>query len=267
MIFGTGLGQAASMIEIQQAIPYETIPGFARSTALSHRGRLVCGRLNDICTIAMEGRCHLYEGYSFDEITRPVRVMRSLGVEQLIVTNASGGLNPQYRSGEIMVVSDHINLMFRSGPLVSESGKDREESTLSVAGRGMISPGRRSSVNDRSDARGYDPSLIQRALEIARQENFIAHRGVYVAVTGPNYETRAEYRFLRRIGGDAVGMSTVPEVRTAARWGMQILALSMIANVALPDAPQQVDAQDVVDCAASAEPNLRKIVLGTVGGD
>jgi purine-nucleoside phosphorylase len=246
LILGTGLGHLADQVEHEAVIAYDDIPHFPRSTALSHKGQLICGRLAGVPVLTMEGRSHLYEGYSADEVTFPVRVMRAMGAELLIVSNASGGLNPLYASGDVMVVADHINLMFRC-PAVADSDEQRP--------------------NERSGRYGaalYDPALVERSLEIARRENFVAHRGVYVAVTGPNYETRAEYRFLRRIGGDVVGMSTVPEVLVAAQLGMRVLALSTVTNVARPDAPRTVKAAEVVSVAEHAEPNLRKIVLGIV---
>lgn len=265
LILGTGLSQAADRMKVEQSLPFQRIAHFASATALSHAGRVVCGELAGIKTIAMAGRCHLYEGYSYDQVTLPVRVMRALGAEILIVSNASGGLNPGYRGGDIMVMTDHLNFMF---------GVHRPAGLFS---RGMASPEGPLAEPDSTDAwmagsSGdvrcgwcYDSEFIDAALAIARQDGFRAHRGVYVAVTGPNYETRAEYRMFRRIGGDAVGMSTVPEVLTAASLGMRVLGLSMVTNVALPDSPEKVDPQDVVEWAARAEPHLCRIVEGVAG--
>lgn len=265
IVLGTGLGNAAAQMDVDEDLRCDQIPHFPQSTALSHQGRLLCGRLAGIPTIAMAGRCHLYEGYTFDEITLPVRVMQALGARLLIVSNASGGLNPGFRGGEIMVITDHIDLMFRVGQACGSTvsgdqagGTNGPELPRAAEFCSAVSP------RTPRAASCYDPALIDEALEISHREEFVAHRGVYVAMTGPNYETRAEYRFLRRIGGDAVGMSTVPEVLVATRLGMRVLALSMIANVATPDAPQKVDAQQVVDWAARGEPNLSKIVLGIV---
>lgn len=245
VILGTGLGNFARQIEAEVVIPYADIPGFPRSTALAHKGQLVGGRWKDVPVIVMEGRCHYYEGYSFDEMALPVRVLGGLGAKLCIVSNASGGLNPQYRPGDIMVLDDHVDLM-------GSRNLGRRMRDSSQTSRIKLSP-------------CYDAGLIERALAIARRSNFACHRGVYVSVTGPSYETRAEYRFLRRIGGDAVGMSTVPEVLVARECGMRVLALSAITNVARPDAADTIDAQDVVDIATHAEPKLRAIVLGVLG--
>ncbi|MCA9245893.1 MAG: purine-nucleoside phosphorylase [Planctomycetales bacterium] len=242
IILGTGLGRLVEEIHVEQTIPYEAIPHFPRSTALGHKGQLACGQLAGLSVVTMEGRFHAYEGYSFAETTFPVRVMHRLGINLLIVSNASGGLNPRFRSGEIMVIEDHINLM-SDNPLV---GIQHEQ----------VGP----RYPDMSEP--YDLALIDRTLQIARREDFVVHRGVYVALTGPNYETRAEYRFLRGIGGDVVGMSTVPEVIVAAHIGLRVLALSTITNICLPDFLEPTKAEDVVEAAEMAEANMRKIVAG-----
>jgi len=244
IILGTGLGSVAERIESETTIEYETIPHFPRSTSIGHTGQLVCGKLQGNRVVAMEGRFHAYEGYSYRKITFPVRVMKALGAELLIVSNACGGMNPQYAKGDIMVIEDHINLM-NGNPLIGVN-----DDKLGPRFPDMIAP--------------YDPVLIDRALEIARRENFPAHKGVYVAVTGPNLETRAEYRFLRGIGADVVGMSTVPEVIVAAHAGMRVLGLSIVTDMCLPDALKPVDIDDILATAASAEPNLGKIVLGVL---
>ena len=190
IILGTGLGGLVDEIESPQSLDYEHIPHFPRSTAISHAGRLVSGTLQGVPVVAMEGRFHAYEGYPLRQITFPVRVIKALGANLLIVSNACGGMNPHYRAGDIVVLDDHINLM-GDNPLIGVN-----DDRLGPRFPDMSQP--------------YDPELIDLALEIARRENFVAHRGVYVAVTGPNLETRAEYRFLRLIGADVVGMSTVP---------------------------------------------------------
>jgi purine-nucleoside phosphorylase len=264
LILGTGLGNVANYLEIDEAIDYEAIPHFPSSTALSHRGRLVCGRLSDESVMVMEGRWHYYEGHRIDGLTLPVFVMRDLGVELLILSNASGGLNPQFASGDVMVIQDHINLMF-----AKETARDNRQD---LHANGPRSDGRMPPAVEQNagvlvrlrPACPYDPALIEQAMAIARRENFVAHRGVYVAMTGPSYETRAEYRFLRKIGADAVGMSTVPEAVAAARCGMRTLALSTVTNVARPDSPQAVSGEDVVAAAEKAEPNLRKIVMDVI---
>jgi purine-nucleoside phosphorylase len=258
------LGNVANCIEAEETIDYEAIPHFPRSTALGHRGRLVCGRLGDESVMVMEGRWHYYEGHRIDQLTLPVFVMRDLGAELLILSNASGGLNPQFASGDVMVIQDHINLMF-----AKETPRDNRQDPHA---NGPRSEGRTPPAVEQNagvlvrlqPACPYDPALIEQAMAIARRESFVAYRGVYVAMTGPSYETRAEYRFLRKIGADAVGMSTVPEAVAAARCGMRTLALSTVTNVARPDRPQAVSGEDVVAAAEKAEPNLRKIVLDVI---
>ncbi len=242
IILGTGLGSLAAQIETEAVIDYEELPHFPRSTAISHAGQLVCGKLEGVTVAAMEGRFHAYEGYTHQQITFPVRVMKALGADLLIVSNACGGMNPQHDKGDILVIEDHINLM-NGNPLIGVN-----DDSLGPRFPDMIAP--------------YDPELIEASLEIARQENFAAHKGVYVAVTGPNLETRAEYRFLRGIGADVVGMSTVPEVLVAVHAGMRVLGLSIITDQCLPDALKPVDIDDILATAAKAEPNLRKIVTG-----
>jgi purine-nucleoside phosphorylase len=251
VILGTGLSQAADRLEIDCELPYERVPHFPSSTALSHEGRLVCGRVAGVPALVMAGRFHLYEGYEFDQVTLPIHVMHALGVEVLIVTNASGGLNPRFRGGDILIIADHLNFLFAVGR--AEHAEPRMRPVCCDPNCNHSTPCR---------GRGYDDVLIDQALHIARREGFAAHCGTYVAVAGPNYETRAEYRMFRRLGGDAVGMSTVPEVLTATSLGMRVLGLSMITNVARPDAPEKVDPRDVVAWAARAEPNLWKIVQG-----
>ena len=242
IILGTGLGSLAEEIRGEATLDYETIPHFPRSTAVSHAGQLVCGRLAGLPVVAMEGRFHAYEGYSHGQITFPVRVMKALGAGLLIVSNACGGMNPQYARGDIMVIQDHINLM-NGNPLIGVN-----DDSLGPRFPDMIAP--------------YDGELIDRALEIARREDFVAHKGVYVAVTGPNLETRAEYRFLRTIGADVVGMSTVPEVIVAVHAGMRVLGLSIVTDMCLPDALKPADINDILATAAEAEPKLRKTVMG-----
>jgi purine-nucleoside phosphorylase len=242
IILGTGIGPLAQQIDCEASIEYDDIPHFLRSTATGHRGRLVCGLLAGVPVMAMEGRFHAYEGYSLQQITLPVRVMKALGAELLIVTNACGGMNPQYAAGDIMVIDDHINLM-SDNPLIGIN-----DDQLGPRFPDMSRP--------------YDPVLIERALEIARRENFAAHKGVFVAVAGPNLETRAEYRFLRMIGADVVGMSTVPEVIVAVHCGLRVLGCSIVSDMCLPDALKAVDVAEIIATANRAEPRLRKIILG-----
>jgi purine-nucleoside phosphorylase len=242
IILGTGLGNLASAIENPTVIPYSEIPHFPRSTAIGHKGQLVCGTLAGLPVLAMQGRFHFYEGYPQWQITLPVRVMKALGIKLLIVSNASGGLNPNFRSGDVMIMDDHINLM-GANPLTGVN-----DDSLGPRFPDMSEP--------------YDRQLIDRALEIARRENFVAHVGTYVAVAGPNYETRAELRFLRKIGGDAVGMSTVPEAIVAAHAGLRVLAISTITNECRPDTPSKTTGEEVVAIGATAEHKVRKIVMG-----
>lgn len=244
VILGTGLGSVAGEIRPEAEFHYDDIPHFPRSTAVSHVGRLVCGCLAGVDVVAMEGRMHAYEGYTYKEITFPVRVMKALGADTLVVSNACGGMNPQYAAGDIMVIEDHINLM-TGNPLIGINDDD-----LGPRFPDMSAP--------------YDPILIDAAMEIARKENFAAHKGVYVAVTGPNLETRAEYRFLRAIGADVVGMSTVPEVLVAAHASMRVLGLSVVTDLCLPDALEPAEIETILKTAATAEPKLRKIVLGVL---
>ena len=192
IILGTGLGSLVEQIEVEATIDYGEIPNLAQSTAISHRGRLVCGELCGLKVMAMEGRFHMYEGYPLKQITLPVRVMKAMGAELLVVSNACGGMNPNYKCGDIMMIEDHINLM-GDNPLIGIN-----DDRLGPRFPDMCEP--------------YDQNLVDVALGVARREDIVAHKGVFVAVAGPNLETRAEYRFLRTIGADVVGMSTVPEV-------------------------------------------------------
>jgi purine-nucleoside phosphorylase len=237
---GTGLGELADEVASSATLSYRDIPGYARSSALAHKGHLVCGELNGAPVIMLQGRCHGYEGYSLAELTFPVQVLAALGVKTLVVTNAAGGLNPNYSIGDVMLIDDHINLM----NLPWHDG---------IGSNGSVRGGR-----------FYDRALAGAAVAAARHADFVLQRGVYVAVSGPSYETRAEYRAFRRIGGDAVGMSTVPEVVAAACHGLRVLGLSTITNVACPDAPKTVTAEEVVEVAAVARPRVRAIIEAVV---
>jgi purine-nucleoside phosphorylase len=238
------LGNFVEQINDDLTISYSEIPHFPRSTAIGHKGVLVCGRLGRVPVVAMQGRFHLYEGYSAQLAILPVRVMREMGTEMLIVSNASGGLNPAYALGDVMVIDDHINLMGRN-PMM---GIDDDR-------RGPRFP---------DMCRPYDRDLIDQALAIARAHNFACHRGVYAAMLGPNYETRAEYRFLRQMGADVVGMSTVPEVIVAVRAGLRVLGLSAVANLCCQDVLNSTDAFQVAAAAESAEPKMSQIVKSIV---
>jgi purine-nucleoside phosphorylase len=245
IILGTGLGALAEEIETPVKIPYEEIPHFPHSTVKSHAGRFVCGSLSAKSVVAMEGRFHFYEGYSLQQITLPVRVMKALGCEILIVSNACGGMNPQYGKGDLMIIEDHINLI-GDNPLIGKN-----DDRLGPRFPDMCWP--------------YDRDLIKLALDTALEEKIVCHKGVFVAVSGPNLETRAEYRFLRGIGADVVGMSTVPEVIVAVHAGLRSLGISVITDVCLPDALQPVSLEEILETAAVAEKKLRTLVRRLVG--
>lgn len=247
IILGTGLGGFSEEIDIEAEFDYADLPHFLESTATSHRGRLLCGRLADIPVMAMEGRHHMYEGYRLDQITLPVRIFKAMGAELLLVSNAVGAMNPNYACGDIMVIDDHINLM-GDNPLIGIN-----DDRLGPRFPDMSAP--------------YDRALGDVALEIARQRNFAAHRGVLVAVAGPNLETRAEYRFLRQIGADVVGMSTVPEVIVAVHAGLRTAGLSVVTDMCLPDALKPADVDEIIAIANAAEPKLRTLVTGLLQHD
>ena len=240
IILGTGLGNLASQIEVDLEIPYQEIPHFPLSTVESHSGTLLFGRLGGKKVVAMKGRFHYYEGYSMKEVTFPIRVMRLLGVQTLFVSNASGGLNPNQEVGEVMVIADHINL-FPENPL---RGKNYEA-------WGPRFPDM--SVH-------YSPRLIDLALRIAHDKGLKLHTGVYCGVEGPNLETPAEYNYLRTIGGDAVGMSTVPEVLVACHAGMEVFGISAITDLGVEGKIHQVTLDDVLAAAAKAEPIMSQIL-------
>jgi purine-nucleoside phosphorylase len=244
LILGTGLGALAEEIESEVIFPYPDIPYFPRSTVQSHKGQLVCGTLAGQTVVAMEGRFHLYEGYSAAQVTFPIRVMKALGCRYLIVSNAAGGLNPLHSKGDLIVIEDHINLM-GVNPLIGPN-----DDRLGPRFPDLIEP--------------YDQALQQLALRAALEANIVAHRGVFVAVTGPNLETRAEYRFLRGIGADAVGMSTVPEVLVAVHAGLRVLGFSIVTDLCLPDALVPVSVEEIIAVAQEAEGKLRTIVRGVL---
>jgi purine-nucleoside phosphorylase len=244
IILGTGLGRLGEEIEVESVIPYAEIPHFSPSTVESHPGRLLLGRLGGKPVVAMQGRLHRYEGYSLQEVTFPVRVLRALGAEVLVVSNACGGMNPLWSPGDLMLIADHINLLGEN-PL---AGPNHDE----------LGP----RFPDMSAA--YDPELQRLAAEVALDAGIPLRRGVYVAVTGPNLETRAEYRMLRAIGADVVGMSTVPEVIVAVHAGMRVLGISIITDACLPDALEPASLPQILAVAAGAEPQLSTIVRGVV---
>jgi purine-nucleoside phosphorylase len=244
IILGTGLGSLVENIEIEAAIDYGDIPHFPRSTATSHRGRLVCGKLCGHNVMAMEGRFHMYEGYPLKQITLPIRVMKAMGAELLVISNAVGGLNPYYDLGHIMVIDDHINMM-GGNPLIGIN-----DDRLGPRFPDMSQP--------------YDRALVDLALEVARRENIIAHKGVLVSVCGPNLETRAEYRMLRQIGADVVGMSTIPEAIVASHCGLRAIGFSIVTDMCLPDALEPANVPKIIATASATEPKLLKLVMGVL---
>lgn len=247
IILGTGLGSLVEEIEVEASLDYGDIPNFPVSTAISHRGRLVCGTLAGLPVVAMEGRFHMYEGYPLKQITLPVRVIKALGADLLVVSNACGGMNPYYRAGDLMVIDDHINLM-GDNPLIGIN-----DDRLGPRFPDMCEP--------------YDQALIRRAQEVARKADIPLHTGVFVAVAGPNLETRAEYRFLRGIGADVVGMSTVPEVIVAVHCGLRVVGFSIITDMCLADALQPANVEEIIATANEAEPRLRALVMGVLDGE
>ncbi len=240
IILGTGLGGLVKDITIEYEIDYDQLPHFPLSTVESHKGKLIFGTLGGKNVVAMQGRFHYYEGYSMKQITYPVRVMKKLGVETLLVSNACGGMNPLYRRGDVMVMVDHINLL-GDNPLI---GKNEDEF-------GPRFP-------DMSEP--YDLKLIELAEQVALENQIKIQKGVYVAVPGPNLETKAEYRFLRTIGADVVGMSTIPENIVANHMGMKVLGLSIVTDECFPESLKKVDVQEIIEAAMGAEPKMTLIM-------
>lgn len=243
IVLGTGLGALAGEIETEASISYEEIPGFPRSTVESHAGRLILGSLQGARVAAMEGRFHRYEGHSMQQVTLPIRVLRQLGADTLLVSNACGGMNPLWHEGDLVLISDHINLM-GDNPLIGPN----------------LDQGPR--FPDMSEP--YDAGLRTLARAEALRLGITLREGVYVAVAGPCLETVAEYRMLRGIGADTVGMSTVPEVIVARHAGMRVLGLSIISDMALPDALHPVDVAKIIATAEAAEPVLTRLVSSIV---
>jgi len=240
IILGTGLGRLAEQIDVEHSISYADIPHFPVSTVESHRGKLIVGRLGNKNVIAMQGRFHYYEGYDMQQITFPVRVMKLLGAGKLYISNVSGAVNLQYKTGDLVIIDDHINLQTANpltGPNLDALGPRFPD---------MSQP--------------YNTEMIHQAWQIAKQEGYRIHKGVYVAVIGPNLETRAEYRFIHRIGGDMVGMSTVPEVIVARHMDMKVMAVSIITDLCDPDNLKPVSVQEILRIAGEAEPKLTRLM-------
>jgi purine-nucleoside phosphorylase len=244
IVLGTGLGGLAKEIAIEASIPYEEIPGFPLSTVESHAGRLLLGRLGNRRVVAMQGRFHLYEGYGLAEVTFPVRVMHALGARTLVVSNACGGMHPLWSPGDLVLLSDHINLL-GDNPLVGSN-----DERLGPRFPDMSEP--------------YSAELRALARAAALELGIVLREGVYVAVPGPNLETRAEYRMLRTMGADVVGMSTVPEVIVAAHAGMRTLGISIITDQCLPDALEPADIGRIIATASRAEPSLTRLISRVV---
>ena len=244
IILGTGLGSLAEGIKVEEKISYTEIPFFPVSTVESHAGWLIFGELSGKKVVAMQGRFHYYEGYDLKQVTFPVRVMKALGAKILVVSNACGGLNPLFRAGDIMAITDHINLL-GSNPLFGPN-----DETLGPRFTDMCAC--------------YDPELIFLAENVALNLGIRLQKGVYVAVAGPNLETAAEYRFLRTIGADVVGMSTVPEVIVARHQDMKVLGFSLVTDMGLPDALKPTNLEEILKTAANAEPLLKKIMTQVV---
>ncbi len=240
IILGTGLGGLVKEINIKHQIDYEALPHFPISTVESHHGKLIFGTVNGKNVVAMQGRFHFYEGYSMQQITYPVRVMKFLGVETLLVSNACGGMNPQYRKGDVMIMLDHIN-MLGDNPLI---GKNEDE--LGPRFPDMSEP--------------YSFELIDLAEKIALENQIKVQKGVYVAVPGSNLETRAEYRFLRATGADVVGMSTIPENIVANHMGMKVLGISIVTDECFPDSLKPVNVEAIIAAAMEAEPKMTLIM-------
>ena len=240
IILGTGLGALAKEIDSEIIIDYKDIPHFPLSTVESHEGKLIFGKLGGKNVVAMQGRFHYYEGYTMKQITFPVRVMKALGIKVLCVSNIAGGMNPNYRRGDIIIINDHIN-MLGDNPLIGRNDDD-----LGPRFPDMSEP--------------YNKELIRLAEQIAMEERIKVHAGVYLAVPGPNLETRAEYRMFRNFGADVVGMSTVPEVIVAIHSGLKVFGMTVISDECFPDFLQPVSVDEIIKAAMEAEPKLTLIM-------
>ena len=240
IVLGTGLGGLVNEIEVEFSLMYSNIPNFPISTLEFHSGKLIFGTLNGKKVVAMQGRLHYYEGYSMQQITFPIRVMKALGIQNLFISNAAGSLNPAFKKGDLMIINDHINLQPES-PL-----RGRNDADMGPRFPDMSQP--------------YQKDLIKRALAIAEEEKITCHQGVYVSVTGPNLETKAEYNYLRIIGGDAVGMSTVPEVIVANHMSIPVFAVSVLTDEGFTDVLVPVSLEEILATARLAEPKMTKIL-------
>ncbi len=244
IILGTGLGALVNDVKIEAAIPYTQIPHFVSSTVESHQGRLIFGTLNGVNTVIMQGRFHYYEGYNMKQVVFPVYIMKKLGIEKLLITNIAGSINPTIKAGHLVIINDHINL-HAENPL---RGKNFDE--LGPRFPDMFNP--------------YTKELIIKAEMIAGENKIIFHHGVYIGLQGPNLETPAEYRYLRLIGGDCVGMSTIPEAIACNHLGLPVFALSVITDEAFPLVPHKITIAEIIAIAKEAEPQMTKIITGLV---
>ena len=236
IVLGSGLGNLAEVIKVNQSIPYSDIPNFQTSTVKGHGGRLILGELGGVNVLVMSGRFHFYEGYSAEQVILPIRVMKLLGVETVLLSNAAGGVNPNYKVGDLMIINDHISF-FTANPLI---GKNIEE--LGTRFPDMSEP--------------YSLEIIEKALTIAKQNNIEIHQGVYTAVTGPTFETHAEYRLIKTIGSDVVGMSTVQETIAAVHCGMKVFAVSVVTDLGIRENNNVITHEEVLQAAKEAEPKL-----------
>ena len=244
LILGTGLGQLAEEMEIADEIPYDEIPHFPTSTVESHAGKLLFGTLGGKEIVAMQGRFHYYEGYTMQQIAFPVRVLKANGADTLFVSNAAGGMNPNHTRGDIMLICDHIN-MLGDNPLM---GPNDDE--LGPRFPDMSEP--------------YSERLMDIAQNAALENNIPMHKGVYISLSGPMLETKSEYRYLRHLGADVVGMSTVPEVITAVHMGMEVMGMSAITDECFPDALEPVEMEDILEAASIAEPKMTRVIISTL---
>jgi purine-nucleoside phosphorylase len=245
IVLGTGLANFTGKIKIEDSIPYSDIPNFPVSTVKGHYGRLIFGHIGDVPVVAMQGRFHYYEGYSMQQVTFPIRVLKFLGIRHLFLSNASGGTNPSFSVGDVMIIEDHINLTGRN-PLIGENNED-------------LGP----RFPDMSEV--YDAKLIGLAEEVSEEFGLNLQKGVYAAVTGPNFETPAEYRYIRTIGADAVGMSTVPEAIVARHMGLSCFAVSVISDLGVEGKIEYTTHEGVIDAAALAEPKMTRMLLELIG--
>jgi purine-nucleoside phosphorylase len=245
IILGTGLGKLTDEIDIAFTLNYSDIPHFPLATVEFHKGKLLFGTLNGKKIMCMQGRFHYYEGYSMQQVTFPVRMMKLLGIERLFVSNASGGLNPTYKESDLMIIEDHISLFLPENPLMGEN----------IMG---------DRFPDMSEP--YDIGMVEKALLIATQNGLEGiHKGVYVSVTGPSLETKAEYRLLRMLGADAVGMSTVPEVIVARQMNIPVFGISVITDMCIPELLQKADINRILEAAYRAEPTMTFIIKEMIG--